>query len=326
MEMTDMDMIKSGLRKTKRFILAEGHRLRTGRPAGYIFMLHRVSEKDPSHLDANENMKVSPKFLASFLDRYRERYDYISLGDVPGRLCAQGKKRQFMAFTLDDGYLDNYTNALPVFSDFNTPFTVFAATEYMDGDAALWWYELEDLLLNQDVVQLSTGEMYTCSTKEQKEEAFLSIREKVLHLDQTKIKEEFRELLGIDFDYRRKCTQLMMSWDDLCALSNEKLVTIGAHTHHHYNLKQLQSEDFVKTEIETGCNKIQQRTGKTPNIFAYPFGSAYEVSEREIHAASEMNFDLACIAYGGYCSRKHSDALYALPRIMLMEDFDERLL
>ena len=38
---------------------------------GYVFMLHRVAERNPCGIVENENMKVSPTFLDSFtLDRF----------------------------------------------------------------------------------------------------------------------------------------------------------------------------------------------------------------------------------------------------------------
>lgn len=42
-----------------------------------------------------------------------------------------------MVFTMDDGYKDNYTNALPIFKKYNVPYTIFVTTNFPDRQAIL---------------------------------------------------------------------------------------------------------------------------------------------------------------------------------------------
>ena len=55
-----------------------------------------------------------------------------------------------IVFTLDDGYLDNYTNALPIFIKYNVPFTIYITTSFPDHKFTMWWYALEDIILNSN--------------------------------------------------------------------------------------------------------------------------------------------------------------------------------
>lgn len=303
----------------------EYHIMKYGKPRGYIFMLHRVEYQDKEKLKVNENMKVSPIFLKNFLNHYREHYDFISIEEVPERLKEKGHKQPFFVFTLDDGYKDNYLNALPIFSQYEVPFTVFATSEYLDGNAALWWYELEDIILCQKKIKTSDGEEFICESRQEKEDAFMAIRAKVLKLNQKAIKYEFAKLLNVEIDYKQKCEEMMLSWDELRILSDNSLVTIGSHTKHHYNLKNLSSVKEIREEIERGKERLFEEIGKTSRVFAYPFGSTNEVDSNVIETVSEMDYDLACLAYGGYCSKRHQSNMYSLPRIMLTEDFHEEL-
>ena len=59
--------------------------------------------------------------------------------------------KPFVCFTMDDGYLDNYTKALPVFERYQVPFAIFVSTDFIDKKAILWWDTLEDLILTNDV-------------------------------------------------------------------------------------------------------------------------------------------------------------------------------
>lgn len=87
-------------------------------------MLHRVADWDDNNIIWNENMKVSPAKLDAILSEISRKYDVIRLEDVPSRLVSN-HKRKFAVFTMDDGYKDNLTNALPVFKKHNLPYTIF---------------------------------------------------------------------------------------------------------------------------------------------------------------------------------------------------------
>ena len=49
-----------------------------------------------------------------------------------------------------------------------------------------------------------------------------------------------------------------MSWNDITELLNNPLVTIGAHTAHHYNLHELNNEDSVKKEVVEGVEEFKK--------------------------------------------------------------------
>ena len=81
---------------------------------------------------------------------------------------------------MDDGYLDNYENAYPIFKKHHIPFAIFVATDFPDKKAVLWWYVIEELILNSSEIHLSDGSKYICKTFQEKWDTFRYIREKVL--------------------------------------------------------------------------------------------------------------------------------------------------
>ncbi len=288
---------------------------------GYIFMLHRVDDFENGHLWCNEHMKVTPDFLDSIIYKLKEKYDIINLYDVPERL-KHHNKRKFIVFTMDDGYKDNYTKALPIFKKHNIPYTIFITTDFPDNNAILWWYELEDLLLENDSITLSNGITYPAHNYEEKCDSFLKIREEILKLDQLNLENELNALFNnYEINWKSQCKKLCLSWEDIKILKNEPLVTIGAHTKHHYNLKQLGNEIKVNEEVMSGNDLLKYNTGIEPIVFAYPFGSSSEAGEREFNVLSKLNFKCACIAYGGPCTKNNLKELFSLPRIMFKQDF-----
>ena len=117
---------------------------------GVVLMLHRVAEYNKSRLVPNEDLKVSPAFLQKTIDKYKKAgFTFLSLDEVYDVIKEKNKiEKPFVAFTLDDGYLDNYTTAYPIFKRNNVPFCIFVATDFPDKRAILWWISIENLILS----------------------------------------------------------------------------------------------------------------------------------------------------------------------------------
>ena len=63
-----------------------------------------------------------------------------------------------------------------------------------------------------------------------------------------------------------------MSWGQLEEMSRSGLAYFINHTWSHYAITN-GSLDKIKYEIETGRQQLQDHTGQSVNIFAYPFGT-----------------------------------------------------
>lgn len=311
----------------KRFYYPVYYAAKFRNSVGYVFMLHRVSDIEPNKLFPNENMKISPAYLDNFIRQTKNRFNIISIAEI-GKYLQTPQKKKFIVFTMDDGYKDNFTEALPVFKKYNVPFTIFAAANFPEKNAVLWWYELEDLLLANDEIILSDGSKYKCVTKAEKEQAFLDIRLKILALNQENLVNELNKMFcDYKINWSAKCDELCLSWEDLQMLNKEPLVTIAAHTAHHFNLKALKSENAVTDEVQQGLDLFNGKLGMQPDFFAYPFGSDNEVSQREVNVLEKMSFSAAFLAYGGAVKNDYwKKRRFALPRMMLTEDFESRML
>ncbi len=62
-----------------------------------------------------------------------------------------------------------------------------------------------------------------------------------------------------------------LTWDQVNEMISTGLVTVGAHTHTHPDLRTT-SRDVVVTELDTSNRLIQDRTGLFPRHFTYPWG------------------------------------------------------
>ena len=104
-----------------------------------IFMLHRF--QDLEHGIAGCDVSHLRRALAYLI---RNNYELLTLADLFQRLGGKGPQaRGAVAFTIDDGYIDQATIAAPVFSEFGCPVTTFVSTGFLDAKLWFWWDQIE---------------------------------------------------------------------------------------------------------------------------------------------------------------------------------------
>jgi peptidoglycan/xylan/chitin deacetylase (PgdA/CDA1 family) len=287
-------------------------------------MLHRVDNIDKNKLFSNENMKVSPEFLERFIIELKNKgYSFISLDEVYEILQKQKKVRKCIVFTLDDGYKDNYSHAYDIFKKYNIPFTIYITTSFPNNNAILWWYILEDLILENDKVVLQNNQIFITKTKKDKEKAFLRIRSIIMSLPRDNFIESLNDLfINYKIDWFSKSKELSMSWEEIIDISKNSLCTIGGHTENHLALNTLTKEEIIE-EIIKSNELLSNKIGKPIEHFAYPFGSRNEVNQREFDIVKELKFKTVTTTRHGTIYKEHRKYLdCCLPRVMLTENFD----
>ena len=288
---------------------------------GLVYMLHHICEKDSRRIPTNEDLKVSPTFLETIIRKYKRLdFDFISL-DQLYELITSGTipQRPFITFTIDDGYFDNYTNALPVFEKYSVPFAIFVATDFIEKKAILWWDSLEELIMTKDVIITNDGKRYSCKTFLQRWNTFRYLRERILNLDQSRLEEELSKLLdGYNIDWYEPIRQKGMTWEQIKSLANHPLCTIGGHTVSHPALNKLVDEE-ARREIGEGIKKIEQVITQPIHFFAYPYGTPYEIGERELQLTGELGLKMAFMAHQGCITVDNMKNVTHLPRVYLKE-------
>lgn len=329
-----MDIIKKFEHRIERFykqkIVCEQYplltsvnrkRLQANGALGLVYMLHHISEKDSSRIPTNEDLKVSPGFLEMMILKYQKRgFDFLSLDQLYAiSLSGTKPNRPFVAFTIDDGYLDNYTEALPVFEKYEVPFAVFVATDFIEKRAILWWDCIEDLLLSHDKLVTNDGLCYPSSTYQERWDSFRFLRERILNLNQSRLVDELNILFSnYTIDWFEPIRRQGMSWEQVRVLARHPLCTIGGHTISHPSLKIL-SVEMVEREIKEGIEKLEKVTGKPVQYFAYPYGTYKEIGEREYQIVSELGIKLAFMAHQGCITIDNVTEMTHIPRVYFRE-------
>ena len=288
---------------------------------GIIFMLHHICEKDVKLIPTNEDLKVSPAFLDRIILRYKKQgFDFVSLDQLNEMIrSGETSRRPFVAFTIDDGYLDNYTNALPVFEKYDVPFAIFVATDFIDKKAILWWDCVEELIMTNESVTTSDGKTYPCQTFQQRWNSFRYLRERVLNLDQNCLEQGLNEMFSqYAVDWYGPIKEKGMAWSQIKALADHPLCTIGGHTVSHPSLNKLSKEE-AEHEIREGLERIAQVIQQPVRYFAYPYGTPHEIGEREFRIIESLGIQLAFMAHQGCVTKDNMKNVTRLPRVYLKE-------
>ncbi len=287
-----------------------------------IFMLHRVHPLNNNKLVSNEGLKVSPEFLEKFiLDLKSNGYTFISLDRLYEILQNNERVKKQIVFTLDDGYKDNYEIAYPIFKKYDIPFTIYLTASFPDKKAILWWYSIEDLILNNERIILSDGQEFPCKTIEEKNDTFEKLRTYIFSLKTDNFLYDLNKLFEkYNIDWFEKNKELVLNWEEIIELSKDKLVTIGGHTVNHFAFNQLSANDIV-WEVSEANKIIEGKINKKIEHFAYPFGGKDIILKRECDIVKKLNFKTVTTTRKNNIYLPHVDHLECLPRVYLPENF-----
>ncbi|TIO74581.1 MAG: polysaccharide deacetylase [Mesorhizobium sp.] len=286
---------------------------------GAILMLHRVTATPERPNSVNRHLNIAPAFLDKLIADMKGRgYAFVTLDEAIERIENGGKGGQFATITADDAYRDNMTEALPVLEKHDTPITIYVAPGLIDGAVDLWWDVVEDLVDTSSHLTLKTAKGSTvvdCSTPGRKVQAIARLNAWLtLEVPEEQQGAALRELARSNGIELGRGPGTLMNWDEIRAMAAHPLVTIGAHTVNHRNLKRL-SEADARHEIGEVRRILKQRLGLEPRHFAYPYGYASAVGCREVGFARDAGYVSAVTTRHGVLRAEHAGFLHALPRI-----------
>jgi len=291
-------------------------------------MFHRVCpDCSKPRLRGSAGLEVTPEYLENtILFLRKENYDIVPLSQVDKILKGEYGRKKFAVFTFDDGYIDNYLHAYPVFKKYEVPFTVYVTTNLPDGEAILWWYLLEDLILKENQIEFelnSQNYQIACESFWQKEWAYQEIHNLILNGSSNNLNQRIQQVLGSNnINLYDKTSELALTWKQIREMSNDPLVEIGAHTIHHDALNKL-SESTAQKEMEGSRDKIEAETSHKVEHFSYPFGTRNEVGEREFKIAKKCGFKTSTTTNMGNIFPEHKNRLEQLPRIPVNQKRDK---
>ena len=106
-------------------------------PRATVLIYHRVAKvREDPHL-----LSVSPKNFEAQIKYLSQNFHLVGLADISKKHNLIGHNKENIAITFDDGYQDNYYNALPILKKYSAPATIFVATNMINSNNPYYWEE-----------------------------------------------------------------------------------------------------------------------------------------------------------------------------------------
>lgn len=251
------------------------------------------------------------------MDYLRASFDIVSLSHAITRMTQPAREDKPMAvITFDDGDRGNRHILLPIIRKMNLPVTVYIATRQVQDQNPYWFDRLINVLQTDEVITISHPGMLadTYVINETRGAQNWSRIEQLLLV--LKKMEPAKREHAVDIIVESTAQQASRPYriaplaiSDIKALAECSLVTIGAHSHCHNILTQL-DRDAILESTARSKQLLESWTGQTISYFAYPNG---DFNEEVMAAVAAAGFDTAVTTLPRHWDR--NDNLLALPRV-----------
>lgn len=225
-----------------------------------------------------------------------------------------------ISITFDDGFEDFYTEIYPYLLENEIPATIFITTGKIGSAEELWTSELLRLIFTSN----NNGQCFHMKTPmfaydfpvrslEDKITMYHALRRICMKSEEeilNSIVEQLRIWAGIGFVGRKEYR--FLTEREIKILSDDSLVTIGAHTHNHISLGAF-GKEYQEKEIIRAKAALERITGKQVQYFSYPFGGKYDYNEKTIEILKQTGFRK------GYTTLRNigKDIGFEIPRIVV---------
>lgn len=290
-----------------------------------VFCYHKITTKKKINLintpdaDLAINIRVFEKQI-KYLSKNYKVLGVKDLIDVERLNLTKGKK---VVITFDDGYLDNFYNALPILKKYNTKATIFITTGFVDNIEQPWWEILWEIIKSKNQIIFDENCYYTISNLDNKKKIFNIIKNKFFDLkkkQQVKLIDKIKIENNIKLNFEKK--KIFLEKKHIIKFSKEKLIDIGAHTHNHENLGILNYLE-TKNEIIKSKNILENIIDNKINCFAYPYGSKNTYKKIDEKILKNNDIKLAFTTeFNNYKPEIHSQ--YCIPRMGLGNSNDNK--
>ncbi len=275
-----------------------------------ILMYHRFSEDPTPFTTSRAELSAHLRYLTG-------KYNVIGLSEL-ARMLSDGEDPppNSAVVTIDDGYLDAFEIAKPIFDEYGVPATFFVVTDFVDGKCWIWTDKARYLLLNceREAIDLEfDGRKVTArlNGRRSRIEAAGRINAELKQLTAAARDEKLEELasaVGVSIPDLPTDEFAPVSWKQAREMDLGN-ISIESHTVTHPILTNCTDEE-VDLELSGSRAILEDKLQRSARIFCYPNGSQ---GERERSAVERSGYlaavstELRLLASG--------DDRFALPRV-----------
>lgn len=279
-----------------------------------ILMYHELTE-DGDDVEAWSAVKRTD--FVKQMDYLRSKFDVLSLSQAIAQMAQPTSSDRPMAVvTFDDGDRGNRDVLLPILETMDLPVTIFIATGQVQ-DRRSYWYDRLINALQVDApvtVALPAASPATYVINETRgAQNWIRIQHllsSLKKLEPTKREQVVDDVIkSVDRYPPRSPGIAPLAISDIWELADCPLVTIGAHSHCHNILTQLDRQAAFESTARSK-ELLESWTGRRVSYFAYPNG---DFNDAVVSVVMEAGFEAAVTTDPRPWER--GEQLFALPRI-----------
>jgi peptidoglycan/xylan/chitin deacetylase (PgdA/CDA1 family) len=274
------------------------------RQQALILMFHRFGDEgrgDPQGLP----IRRFEHYMKYLTDRYR----VVSLRDLIRELRRGGPASNTAAVTVDDGYDDVFSLAVPVMRTYGIPASIFVVSGFVGGGLWPWTDHFRFVFdraprrpvrfKHRDATH--TIDIRNESERRRAEEHWREYAKTLPVAEREDLLGAIAEAYEVDIPTTAPAEFRSMTWTEVRTLAAEGF-DIGAHTRSHPILSRVGSER-VRDEIH-GCKEEIEGNlrGPVPH-FAYPNGRREDYTHEVVSAVSGAGYEAAVTAVPGNNTR-----------------------
>lgn len=283
------------------------------RDGALILFAHRVAEDFDDWLGG-----IPPDLFERQIAWLARRFRFLSLDDLVDHIRRhEPVPRNSVVLTFDDGFVDNYSVALPILERYDVRPTLYLVTDSIESGELPWPQRLAWVISRTSLRTLTLTDAAQLDlplrSVHDRQEALKTLKEvrKTLCLrDQLGMFGEVVDRCGVETPKNR-----MLSWDQVRDM-HKRGVTVGSHTVYHSFMKRLPLDD-ARVELQGSKSTIEGRLGARVRHFCFPHGSYGGAVGR---IAEEVGYESYFVPKGSGRTNDHHRSPFRLRRLGLSDD------
>ena len=258
----------------------------------YSVNLHRVGDPSQSMLDSNV-FSCSEEQLEEHLRFFKSNFTVVNQDDLVTLFKQPEKVKQdrYLAITFDDGYIDNYSLALPMLKRHGLSATFFIATGLVGNQVLPWWDKVAYLLKSSGASSIKIAGWESTIESKGNQQLFVRMVLKQFKSCPLSADEQIRQMeekLNFTAQYP---TPEFMTWDNVKTL-HESGMDIGAHSHNHFILTKLTDEEIL-FELQHSKALLEDHLKIPIKAFSYPIGNQSTYNQSVIETLKSTGYEFA---------------------------------
>lgn len=256
-------------------------KLREHAPTPWLSILtyHRFPKHDGSEAFDDGVIDTTAEQFEEQLICLKQHFNIVGIEELCAFAAGASLPRNSVAITFDDGYLDNYQQALPLLQRHGCRATFFVATSFISERRVYWWDRAAYAVKHstRSVLELRYPTYLRLELEPDRGNAIFRllrfVKQASYSLDLQRFLDELSRATGVVWTRELElefAERLLMTWDHLRALRAAGM-DVQSHTRTHRILQTLSPAE-LSAELLGSKQDLERELGEPARAIAYPVG------------------------------------------------------